>query len=80
FILHRFEQRLGGATAGLMLFSTAFGAGHLLQGMDVAVTTAVLGFFWGGVFLWRRSIIAPVVCHSGFNAAEIIRYAVFGSS
>lgn len=80
FILHRFEQRLGGAAVGLVLFSTAFGAGHLLQGMDVAVTTGVLGFFWGGVYLWRRSIIAPVVCHAGFNAAEIVRYVVFGSS
>lgn len=80
FILHRFRQRLGGATVGLVVFSAAFGAGHFVQGMDVAVTTGVLGFFWGGVYLWRRSIIAPVVCHSGFNAAEIIRYAVFGSS
>lgn len=79
FILHRFRQRLGGAAVGLVLFSAAFGAGHFVQGMDVAITTGVLGFFWGGIYLWRRSIIAPVVCHAGFNAAEIIRFVVFGS-
>lgn len=78
FILHRFRQRLGGAGVGLVVFSAAFGAGHFVQGMDVAVTTGVLGLFWGGTYLWRRSIIAPVVCHAGFNAAEIIRYVVFG--
>lgn len=79
FILHRFRQRLGGAAVGLVVFSAAFGVGHFVQGMDVAVTTGVLGFFWGGIYLWRRSIIAPVVCHAGFNAAEIIRHVVFGS-
>lgn len=79
FILHRFRQRLGGASVGLVVFSTAFGVGHLVQGMDVAVTTGVLGFFWGGVYLRRSSIIAPVVCHAGFNAAEIVRHVVFGS-
>ncbi|MBI4477948.1 MAG: CPBP family intramembrane metalloprotease [Acidobacteria bacterium] len=78
FILHRFRQRLGGPTVGLIVFSSAFGAGHLVQGMDVAVTTAVLGFFWGTVYLRRGSIIAPVVCHAGFNAAEIVRHVVFG--
>lgn len=79
FILHRFEQRLGGAAVGLIVFSMAFGLGHLVQGMDVAVTTGVLGLFWGAIYLRRRSIIAPVVCHAGFNAAEIVRFAIVGS-
>lgn len=76
FVLHRFRQRLGGAVVGLLVFSSAFGAGHLIQGMDVAVTTGVLGLFWGVMYLWRGSIVAPMVCHAGFNAAEIIRYAL----
>ena len=76
FILHRFEQSLGGATLGLVLFSLAFGAGHLEQGRDVAVATATLGAFWGIVYLRRRSIIAPAVAHAGFNLSEIIRQAV----
>jgi membrane protease YdiL (CAAX protease family) len=71
FILHRFEQRLGGATVGIVVFSTAFGLGHLLQGADVAVTTAVLGAFWGLIYLWRRSIVAPVVSHALFNLIQI---------
>ena len=72
FILHRFEQHLGGAYVGLMLYSLVFGLGHGLQGWDAVLTTAMLGAFWGWIYISRRSIIAPVVSHSGFNAAEIV--------
>lgn len=71
FILHRFEQYLGGAHLGLVLYSIVFGLGHSLQGWDAVLTTAMLGAFWGYVYIRRRSIIAPAVSHSGFNAAEI---------
>ena len=74
FILHRFEQHLGGAYIGLLLYSLVFGLGHSLQGWDAVIATAMLGAFWGAVYLARRSIIAPVVSHSGFNAAEIFVY------
>ena len=71
FILHRFEQYLGGAHVGLILYSLVFGLGHSLQGWDAVLTTAMLGAFWGWIYISRRSIVAPVVSHSGFNAAEI---------
>ncbi len=71
FILHRFEQHLGGAQVGLILYSIVFGIGHSLQGWDAVLTTAMLGAFWGYVYIARGSIVAPVVSHSGFNAAEI---------
>ncbi len=78
FVLRRFERYLGGAWLGLALFSVVFGAGHLIQGWDVAVTIAVLGAFWGLVYLRRRSIAAPVVSHAGFNLMEIFRYTLYG--
>jgi membrane protease YdiL (CAAX protease family) len=76
FIIHRFGQHLGGAWLGVVLYSLAFGAGHSLQGWDAVVTTATLGLFWGFVYVWRRSIVAPAVSHSGFNAAEIFQYLI----
>lgn len=79
FILHRFEQSLGGGWFGLVVSSAAFGLGHLMQGRDVAITTAVLGAAWGALYLRRRSIVATVVNHSGFNAAEIFRYTLYGA-
>jgi len=79
FVLHRFGQSLGGARLGLMLYSLVFGAGHVIQGYDVGIVTAVLGLAWGVVFLRRRSIVAASVSHAGFNAAQILQFVVFGS-
>jgi membrane protease YdiL (CAAX protease family) len=79
FILHRFEQSLGGAALGLVLFSLMFGLGHIEQGADVAIATAALGLFWGALYLARRSIVAPGVSHAGFNALEVLRVAVWGT-
>ena len=78
FMLHRFEQYLGGAAVGVLVLSTAFGLGHVMQGWDAAITTGTLGAFWAGMYLRRRSSIAPVVSHSGFNSLEILRVAIVG--
>ena len=79
FLLTRFEQHLGGARVGLIVTSVAFGLGHLLQGFDAALATGTLGLIWGAMYLWRRSSVAPIVSHAGFNGLEIARYLVVGS-
>jgi membrane protease YdiL (CAAX protease family) len=71
FILHRFRHDLGGAWVGLVVFSAAFGLGHVVQGYDAAILTGLLGLLWGLVFLARRSIAAPIVSHALFNLAEL---------
>lgn len=73
FILHRFDQRLGGARVGLVLFTIAFGAFHLDQGYDVALAICGLGLFWGLTYIRRRSAILPMVNHASFNAAQVIQ-------
>jgi membrane protease YdiL (CAAX protease family) len=75
FLLHRFEQHLGGAWVGVVILSVAFGLGHFVQGWDAAVTTGTLGAFWAVLYLKRRSSVAPVVSHAGFNSMEILRVA-----
>jgi membrane protease YdiL (CAAX protease family) len=79
FLLHRFEQYLGGATVGVIVLSTAFGLGHVLQGWDAVITTGALGAFWALIYLDRRSSIVPIVSHAGFNSLEVLRVALFGS-
>jgi membrane protease YdiL (CAAX protease family) len=76
FLLQRFEQHLGGAAAGVVVLSTAFGLGHVLQGWDASVTTGLLGAFWAVLYLWRRSCIAPILSHAGFNSIEVLRVAI----
>lgn len=78
FLLHRFERWLGGGAVGVTVTSLAFGAGHLLQGADAAVATGLLGAFWGWVYLRRRSAIAPMVSHAGFDLLQIVQFVSFG--
>jgi membrane protease YdiL (CAAX protease family) len=78
FLLRRFEQHLGGPMVGLVVLSVAFGLGHGVQGFDAMITTGLLGAFWAALYLRRRSVIAPVVSHAGFNTLEVLRVALFG--
>jgi len=79
FLLQRFERHLGGAAVGVVVLSTAFGLGHAMQGWDAAVATGLLGAFWAVVYLWRRSSVAPIVSHAGFNSIEVLRIAIGGT-
>jgi membrane protease YdiL (CAAX protease family) len=74
FLLHRFEIWLGGGAFGVVATSVAFGMGHLLQGADAAIATGLLGAFWAVVYLRRRSIIAPMVSHAGFDLMQIVGF------
>jgi len=78
FILHRFSQYLGGGAAGIVVFSVLFGFGHIDQGIDAAIATGLLGAAWGGIYLLRRSIIAPMVSHAGFNLLQLVKYVMVG--
>ncbi len=78
FLLHRFERWLGGGLLGVVMTSVAFGAGHLLQGVDAAIATGLLGAFWGATYLRRRSAIAPMVSHSGFDLLQLLPFMGVG--
>lgn len=72
FILHRFEQRLGGIWLGLAVWSVAFGLFHIPQGYDAAITVGLLGFAWGWLYIRLRSVVAAMVSHAGFNGLQVL--------
>jgi membrane protease YdiL (CAAX protease family) len=76
FLLGRFERWLGGPAFGTVATSVAFGTGHLIQGADAAIATGVLGVFWAIVYLRRRSVVAPILSHAGFNLLQTLQYLV----
>jgi membrane protease YdiL (CAAX protease family) len=39
----------------------------------------VLGVVWAVMYLRRRSSVAPIVSHAGFNSLEVLRVAMVGS-
>jgi len=74
FILHRFRQYLGGGVVGVVVHSAIFGLGHVDQGWDATLTVGTLGAIWGTIYFMRRSIIAPMVSHAGFNLAQLVKF------
>ena len=80
FLLRRFERHLGGETVGVIVLSIAFGLGHALQGWDAAIATGMLGAFWAILYLRRRSSVAPIISHAGFNSIEVFRVAMGGGA
>jgi CAAX protease family protein len=79
FIAHRFDQYLGGALWGVAIYSVFFGAGHIDQGYDATVAIGLLGLVWGLLYVWRRSIVAPIVSHATFNLAQLLKYLAFAA-
>jgi membrane protease YdiL (CAAX protease family) len=75
FALHRFAQ-IGIPYLGLIIFSVFFGLGHYVQGADAAIMTGSLGALWGFVYLRRRSLVAPAVCHGAFDAIQVIAFGL----
>jgi membrane protease YdiL (CAAX protease family) len=73
FLQDRFERHFGPPAAGVIVLSTLFGLGHVLQGWDAVIATAVLGAVWASVYVSRRSIVVPLVGHACFNSLEIVR-------
>ena len=42
---------------------------------DAALATGLLGVAWGMLYVARRSIIAPMVSHAGFDLLQILQFA-----
>jgi membrane protease YdiL (CAAX protease family) len=40
------------------------------------IATGLLGAIWAVVYLRRRSSVAPIVSHAGFNSLEVLRVAL----
>jgi membrane protease YdiL (CAAX protease family) len=74
FILTRFSRHLGGAALGLIVWSTAFGAGHYVQGAQGMLSAGVFGLLFGITYLARGSLVAPMVAHGTYNTIAILGY------
>lgn len=59
--------------AGFLLALTAYAAVHLWERKAVLVLAAVVGgAFWGGLFAWRETLVAPIVSHALWDLAVVV--------
>lgn len=64
--------RRWGAPAGLLVMGLLFGLLHWGNGVPAILFTGTLGVLFGALFLWRGTLIAPVVAHALYNAMVIL--------
>ena len=72
YLLLRFRKVLGSTVPALLIASVIFMLGHGYEGSAGAITVGATGAVWSAVYLWRRSLVAPVTMHFMLDAVAII--------
>jgi membrane protease YdiL (CAAX protease family) len=64
-LVQRSAVRRFGAMPGLLLASLVYSLVHAwTRNLPLMLAAFAAGLFWGGLFAWRRSLVAPIVSHS----------------
>jgi membrane protease YdiL (CAAX protease family) len=63
YLILRFTQITKNRTAALIISSVIFALGHGYEGSAGVVTVGLIGFILAIIYIWRQSLIAPMVIH-----------------
>jgi membrane protease YdiL (CAAX protease family) len=63
YLILRLTAVTGGVGTAAILSAIIFSIGHGYEGTAGVATVGVMGLGLAAVYLWRRSLIAPVVMH-----------------
>ena len=63
YLMLRFNTIFASPVAALFLSAAIFSLGHGYEGSAGVVTVGTMGLVFGLVYLWRQSLVAPMVMH-----------------
>jgi membrane protease YdiL (CAAX protease family) len=63
YLLRRFAQLTASPIAAVLLSAAIFSLGHSYEGTAGMATVGFLGVIFAAVYLWRGSLVAPIVMH-----------------
>jgi membrane protease YdiL (CAAX protease family) len=63
YLMLRFETVSASRAVAVIVSSLVFSLGHGYEGIAGAITVFLLGVVFALIYLWRRSLIAPIVIH-----------------
>jgi membrane protease YdiL (CAAX protease family) len=72
YLIRRFTVLSGYPAAALAFSSAVFAIGHGYERSGGMVGVGILGLIFGAVYLWRKSLVAPMVMHFIQNFIGII--------
>jgi membrane protease YdiL (CAAX protease family) len=80
YLMLRFAAVTGSRSAAVILSSLTFALGHGYEGMAGAISVFVLGVVFALIYLWRRSLVAPIVIHFLTDFTSIVLPALLKES
>jgi membrane protease YdiL (CAAX protease family) len=72
YLILRFKAVTDRAVAAALLSSIVFSLGHGYEGMAGVISVFSIGVVLALVYLWRKSLVAPIVIHFLTDFATII--------
>jgi membrane protease YdiL (CAAX protease family) len=72
YLIRRFESLTGNSVSALIIAAFLFSLGHAYQMSGGVIGVGLLGIVFGVIFLWRKSLLAPMTMHFLQNFVGII--------
>ncbi len=63
YLILRFKSVTGSAAVAVIVSTIIFAAGHGYEGTGGVIIVGLMGAIFALIYLWRKSIVAPVVMH-----------------
>ncbi len=79
YLILRLEQLLDSPALAVLVSAAIFLLGHGYEGAAGAATVGVMGVVFGAIYLWRRSLVAPMVIHFLQDFTGIILVPLLGA-
>ncbi len=76
YLTARFQTATRSTTIAVLLSAVIFALGHGYEGSLGVVTVGVMGLAFNLIYLWRKSLVTPIVLHflQDFIAIVLVRY------
>ena len=78
YLLLRLQTLLRSPALAVLLSSVIFSLGHGYEGAAGLVTVGVMGAVFAVIYLWRRSLVAPIVMHFLQDFLSIVLLPLLG--
>ena len=78
YLIMRFQDLNTGKLTAIVLSAFIFSIGHGYEGTAGVITVGVMGLAFALVYLWRRSLVAPMIMHCLVDFVSIVVAPVLG--
>lgn len=79
YLILRLKAVTGSVTWAVFLSAFIFSLGHGYEGTAGVVTVGIIGVIFGFIYVWRKSLLAPIIMHFLLDFVGIVVIPVLGA-